>query len=60
MESLSPIELKRVISLLKGKDTATRAWKAVLAEWLVAREERKEKHQLELDERRRKYGEELD
>ena len=60
METLSPTEIKSVISLLKDKDAATRAWRSVLAEWLIAREERKDKLQAESEEKRRKYDEEID
>ena len=49
-----------MISLLKDKDTATRAWRSVLAEWLIAREERKDKYQAKMEEKKRKYNEEID
>ncbi|KAL8092599.1 hypothetical protein AgCh_034747 [Apium graveolens] len=60
MDTLSPTEIKRVISLLKDKDTATRAWRSVLAEWLIAREERRARGIAEYEEKRRKYDEEIE
>ncbi|KAL8119768.1 hypothetical protein AgCh_017032 [Apium graveolens] len=48
-------KIKRVISLLKDKDTATRAWRSVLAEWLIEREERRKRNEAESEERVRKY-----
>ncbi|KAL8124640.1 hypothetical protein AgCh_012334 [Apium graveolens] len=60
MDSLSPTEIKRVISLLKDKDTATRAWRSVLAEWLIEREERRKRNEVEYEERKRKYDEEIE
>ncbi|KAL8134855.1 hypothetical protein AgCh_009746 [Apium graveolens] len=53
-------KIKRVISLLKDKDTATRAWRSVLVEWLVAREERRARSKAEYEEKRRKYDEEIE
>ncbi|KAL8093077.1 hypothetical protein AgCh_035094 [Apium graveolens] len=60
MDTLSPTEIKRVISLLKDKDTATRAWRSILAEWLIAREERRARSKAEYKEKRRKYDEEIE
>ena len=60
MDSLSPIKIKRVISLLKDKNTATRAWRSVLAEWLIEREERRKRNEAEYEERKRKYDEEIE
>ncbi|KAL8123250.1 hypothetical protein AgCh_011283 [Apium graveolens] len=60
MDTLSPTEIKGVISLLKDKDTATRAWRSVLAEWLIAREERRARSKAEYEEKKRKYDEEIE
>ncbi|KAL8126474.1 hypothetical protein AgCh_013673 [Apium graveolens] len=60
MDSFSPTEIKRVISLLKDKDTATRAWRSVLAEWLIVREERRARNESEYEEKIRKYNEEIE
>ncbi|KAL8148699.1 hypothetical protein AgCh_005891 [Apium graveolens] len=60
MDTLSPTELKRAISLLKDKDTAIRAWRSVLAEWLIAREERRARGIEEYEEKRRKFDEEIE
>ena len=49
-----------MISLLKDKDTATRAWRSVLAEWLIEREERRKRNEAEYEERKRKYDEEIE
>ncbi|KAL8134742.1 hypothetical protein AgCh_009673 [Apium graveolens] len=49
-----------VVTLKEDKDTATRAWRSVLAEWLVAREERKARSKSEYEEKRRKYDEETE
>ncbi|KAL8105015.1 hypothetical protein AgCh_028977 [Apium graveolens] len=59
MDSLAPTEIKRVISLLKGKDTVTRAWRSSLAEWLIEREEIKKRDKAEAEERRRRNYEEI-
>ncbi|KAL8145560.1 hypothetical protein AgCh_003645 [Apium graveolens] len=48
MDSLSPTEIKRIISLLNDKDTATWAWRSVIAEWLIEREETRKKMKLKL------------
>ena len=60
MDSLSPTEIKRIISLLKDKDTSTRAWRSVIAEWLIEREETRKRNEAESEERRRKYDEEIE
>ncbi|KAL8094724.1 hypothetical protein AgCh_036296 [Apium graveolens] len=60
MDTFSPTEIKRVISLLKDKDTATRAWRSVLAEWLIVREEMRARNKAEYEERKRKYDEEIE
>ncbi|KAL8120032.1 hypothetical protein AgCh_017240 [Apium graveolens] len=60
MDSLSTIKIKRIISLLKDKDTATRAWRSVLAEWLIEREEIKKRDEAEAEERKMKYDEEIE
>ncbi|KAL8116264.1 hypothetical protein AgCh_022680 [Apium graveolens] len=60
MDSLSHTEIKRVISFLKDKDTATRAWRLILAEWLIEREERRKRNEAEYEERIRKYDEEIE
>ncbi|KAL8127448.1 hypothetical protein AgCh_014383 [Apium graveolens] len=60
MDTFSPTRIKRVISLLKDKDTATRAWRSVLAEWLIAREERRARNKAEFEEKKRKYDEEIE
>ncbi|KAL8088686.1 hypothetical protein AgCh_038456 [Apium graveolens] len=60
MDSLSPTEIKRVISLLKDKDTATRAWRSVLAEWLIAREERRARSKAEYEEKKMRYDKETE
>ncbi|XP_074347146.1 uncharacterized protein LOC141685975 [Apium graveolens] len=52
--------IKRVISLLKDKDTATKAWRFVLAERLVEREERRARNKVESEERKRKYDEDIE
>ncbi|KAL8091618.1 hypothetical protein AgCh_034031 [Apium graveolens] len=51
-DSLSIVELKRVISLMNGKDSATKACRTVLAVFMVNREL--------LAERRRKYEHDID
>ncbi|KAL8093621.1 hypothetical protein AgCh_035489 [Apium graveolens] len=43
-------KIKRVISLLKDKDTVTRAWRSVLAEWLIEREETNKRNEAEAEE----------
>ncbi|KAL8135559.1 hypothetical protein AgCh_010264 [Apium graveolens] len=43
-----------------NKDTATRAWRSILAEWLIEREERRKRNEAEYEERVRKYGEEIE
>ena len=48
------------MSLVKDKDTATRAGRSVLAEWLIKREETKKRKEAEAEERRRKYDEEIE
>ncbi|KAL8105142.1 hypothetical protein AgCh_029073 [Apium graveolens] len=60
MDSLSPTEIKRIISLLKDKDTTTRAWRSVIAEWLIEREETRKRNKVEAEERRRNYDEEIE
>ncbi|KAL8155036.1 hypothetical protein AgCh_000424 [Apium graveolens] len=60
LDSLSPTEIKRMISLLNDKDTATRAWRSILAEWLITREETRKRNEAEFEERRRKYDEEIE
>ncbi|KAL8135490.1 hypothetical protein AgCh_010218 [Apium graveolens] len=60
MDSLSPTEIKRVISLLKDKDTATRAWRSVSAEWLIVRKKRRKRNVVEYEERKIKYDEEIE
>ncbi|KAL8098474.1 hypothetical protein AgCh_031294 [Apium graveolens] len=54
MDTFSPTEIKRVISLLKDKNFATKAYRSILAEWLVEREERRARNKAESEERRRK------
>ncbi|KAL8147241.1 hypothetical protein AgCh_004822 [Apium graveolens] len=49
-----------VVSMREDKDTATRAWRSVLAEWLIEREETKKRNEAEAEERRRKYDEEIE
>ncbi|KAL8092109.1 hypothetical protein AgCh_034411 [Apium graveolens] len=51
MDSLSTTEIKRIISLVNDKDTASRAWRSVLAEWLIEREEIKKRDEAEAEER---------
>ncbi|KAL8124703.1 hypothetical protein AgCh_012378 [Apium graveolens] len=60
METFSPTEIKRVISLLKDKETVPKAWRSVLAEWLVEREEKRARDEVEREERKRKYIEEIE
>ncbi|KAL8121442.1 hypothetical protein AgCh_018245 [Apium graveolens] len=60
MDSLDPTEIKRVISLLKGKDTVTRACRSSLAEWLIKRDETKKRDKAKSKERRRRHDEEID
>ncbi|KAL8155879.1 hypothetical protein AgCh_001072 [Apium graveolens] len=60
MDSLTPAEIKRVLSLLKGKDTVTRTWRSSLAEWLIEREETKKRDKAEAEERRSRHAEEID
>ena len=43
MKTLSSTEIKRVISLMKDKDTVTKAWRSVLAEWLIVMGRKKRK-----------------
>ncbi|KAL8148093.1 hypothetical protein AgCh_005438 [Apium graveolens] len=60
MDTFSFKEIERVISLLKDKDTATRAWRFVLAEWLIVREEIRARNKDEYEERKMKYEEEIE
>jgi len=60
MDSLSIVELKRVISLMNGKDSATKAWRTVLAVFVVNREEMRDEHRALLAEKRRKYEHDID
>ncbi|KAL8119997.1 hypothetical protein AgCh_017215 [Apium graveolens] len=60
MDSLSIVELKRVLSLMNGKDTATKAWRTVLAVFVVNREEMRDEHRALLAEKRRKYEHDID
>ena len=46
--------------MLKEKDTATRAWKSIIAEWLITREETRKRNKAESEERLRKYDEEIE
>ncbi|KAL8148620.1 hypothetical protein AgCh_005832 [Apium graveolens] len=47
MDTFAPTEVKRVISLLKYKNTATIAWRSVLAEWLIVKEETRARNNAE-------------
>ncbi|KAL8132716.1 hypothetical protein AgCh_008261 [Apium graveolens] len=47
-------------SKLMDKDTATRAWRSVLAEWLIEREETKKREEAEAEERRRNFDKEIE
>ena len=60
MESLSTTELRRMISLMKDRDTVTQAWRTILALFIVNREEMRDEHKASIAERRRKYEEEID
>ncbi|KAL8109457.1 hypothetical protein AgCh_025523 [Apium graveolens] len=51
---------ERIISLLEDKDNATRAWRSVIAEWLIEREETIKINKAEFEERRRKCDEEIE
>ena len=45
---------------MKDKDSATKAWRSVLTEWLVEREERQARNKDESEERKRMYNEEIE
>lgn len=60
MESLSTIELRRVVSLMKDRDTTTQAWRTILSVFIVNREEMRDEHNALLTERRRKYEYDID
>ncbi|KAL8099125.1 hypothetical protein AgCh_031707 [Apium graveolens] len=49
-----------VVTLREDKDAATRAWRSVLAEWLIVREERRARNKAEYEDRKRKYDEEIE
>ncbi|XP_074378560.1 F-box protein At5g07610-like [Apium graveolens] len=55
MDTLSTTEFKRMISLMKDKDTSTNAWKAVMCVWLRERDERNAKARVEKEKKDRKY-----
>ena len=59
MDIFSTTEIKRVISLLKDKDTGTQARRSVLVVWLVVREEKRAREKDEIEERKRRYIEEI-
>jgi len=45
---------------MNGKDSATKAWRTILAVFVVNREEMRDKHKELLAERRRKYEHDID
>ncbi|KAL8094278.1 hypothetical protein AgCh_035977 [Apium graveolens] len=60
MDTISTTEIKRVISLLKDKDTSTMAWRSVLGVWFIVREEKRAKETAEREEKDIKYAEEIE
>ncbi|KAL8121467.1 hypothetical protein AgCh_018263 [Apium graveolens] len=56
MDTLSTTEFKRVISLMRDKDTITRAWRVVLCVWVRERDERNARAKVEKEEKDRKFS----